>query len=82
MVEARRWIRSPKGNLTALLGLLLIVAIPVEGIGRIAGEPSRQRVGVTKVRQHDGPEARLIVVCYHAATRAPIPKFVCACCIP
>ena len=38
MVEARRWIRSPKGNLTALLCLLLIVAIPVEGIARIASQ--------------------------------------------
>ena len=38
MVGARRWLRSPKGNLTVLLLLLLSVAIPVEGIGRTAGQ--------------------------------------------
>ncbi len=38
IVGARRWLRSPKGNLTVLLLLLLSVAIPVEGIGRTAGQ--------------------------------------------
>jgi Na+-transporting NADH:ubiquinone oxidoreductase subunit NqrB len=38
MVAARRWLRSPKGNLTLLLGVLLVLAMPVEGIGRIASQ--------------------------------------------
>lgn len=38
MVETRRWLRSPKGNLTVLLCLLLALAAPVEGTGRIAGQ--------------------------------------------
>jgi hypothetical protein len=35
MPRLRRWLRSPKGNLLALLCLLLALAVPVEGIGRI-----------------------------------------------
>jgi Na+-translocating ferredoxin:NAD+ oxidoreductase RnfD subunit len=38
MAELRRWLRSPKGNLTVLLCLLLTLAAPVEGIGRLAGQ--------------------------------------------
>jgi Na+-translocating ferredoxin:NAD+ oxidoreductase RnfD subunit len=37
-VGDRRWLRSPKGNLILLLLLVLSVAIPVEGIGRTAGQ--------------------------------------------
>jgi Na+-translocating ferredoxin:NAD+ oxidoreductase RnfD subunit len=36
MSQARRWLRSPKGNLAVVLGVLLMVAIPVEGIARVA----------------------------------------------
>jgi hypothetical protein len=38
MQALRRWLRSPKGNLTVLLCVLLALAIPVEGLGRIAGQ--------------------------------------------
>jgi Na+-transporting NADH:ubiquinone oxidoreductase subunit NqrB len=34
--QLRRWLRSPKGNLTALLCTLIAVAAPVVGIGRVA----------------------------------------------
>jgi Na+-transporting NADH:ubiquinone oxidoreductase subunit NqrB len=34
--ELGRWLRSPKGNLTVLLGTLIAVAAPVVGIGRVA----------------------------------------------
>jgi Na+-transporting NADH:ubiquinone oxidoreductase subunit NqrB len=38
MQALRRWLRSPKGNLTVFLCVLLALAIPVEGLGRIAGQ--------------------------------------------
>lgn len=34
--ELRRWLRSPKGNVAVLLGILAAVAIPIEGVGRVA----------------------------------------------
>ena len=48
-------------------------------IGRIAREPTRQGIGIGKMRQHDIAKARLIAVCHHALTRAPIPEFVAPC---
>jgi hypothetical protein len=33
--ELRRWVRSPKGNLTVLLCVFIAVAAPVVGIGRV-----------------------------------------------
>ena len=38
MVELRRWLRSPKGNITVFLCLLVALAGPVAGIGSIVGQ--------------------------------------------
>jgi Na+-translocating ferredoxin:NAD+ oxidoreductase RnfD subunit len=38
ITELRRWLRSPKGNLTLLLCVFIAVAAPVVGTGRIVGQ--------------------------------------------
>src|SRR5262249_34392818 len=45
----------------------------VLGVGAIAGEPARERVGVGEMRQHHAGEARLIVLAVQASHRRCAP---------
>ena len=43
------------------------------GVGAIAGEPARQRIGVGEMRQHHALEARVILLAAHIPTRPVAP---------